>query len=164
MHFESGLSRARTPSAWNVNSTSGSSKPNAKVLGELSERLDVDVASVETGERRYHRVLNSTESHTTAVGTVKVRRTPYRCGHERAVVPMELRVGMVDGHWTPPAARQARCVVAQLTPKEGPAIPTRSLSLPCVESWQHPYRLSSELFTPGSSICYSRTRNGPDKS
>ena len=93
-----------------------------EVLGELLERLDVDVASVEIGERRYHRVLNSTETYTTAVGAVKVRRTLYRCGRERAVVPMELRVGMVEGHWTPLAARQASGVVAQMTPKEGEAL------------------------------------------
>ena len=39
-----------------------------EVLGELLERLDVDVPSVEIGERRYHRVLDSTETYTTAVG------------------------------------------------------------------------------------------------
>ena len=84
--------------------------------------MDVDVASVKIGERRYQRVLESTESYTTAVGTVKVRRTLYRCGRERAVVPMELRAGIVQGHWTPLAARQASCVVAQMTPKEGAAL------------------------------------------
>ena len=93
-----------------------------EVLGELLERLNVDVASVKIGERRYRRVLESTESYTTAVGTVKVRRTLYRCGRERAVVPMELRAGIVQGHWTPLAARQASCVVAQMTPKEGAAL------------------------------------------
>ena len=90
-----------------------------EVLGELLERLDVNVASVEIGERRYHRVLESTETYTTAVGTVKVRRTLYRHGREAAMVPMELRAGIVEGHWTPLAARQASCVVAQMTPKEG---------------------------------------------
>lgn len=78
-----------------------------EVLGELLERLDVDVASVEIGERRYHRVLESTETYTTAVGAVKVRRTLYRHGRAAAVVPMELRAGIVEGHWTPLAARQA---------------------------------------------------------
>ena len=82
----------------------------------------MDVASVKIGERRYQRVLESTESYTTAVGTVKVRRTLYRCGRERAVEPMELRAGIVQGHWTPLAARQASCVVAQMTPKEGAAL------------------------------------------
>ena len=90
-----------------------------EVLGELLERLDVNVASVEIGERRYHRVLRSTESYTTAVGTVKVNRTLYRCGRERVVVPMELRAGIVEGHWSPLAARQASCVVARMTPTEG---------------------------------------------
>ena len=93
-----------------------------EVLGELLERLDVDARSVEIGGRRLHRVLNSTESYTTAVGAVKVSRTLYRCGPERAVVPMELRAGIVEGHWTPLAARQASGVVAQMTPNEGEAL------------------------------------------
>ena len=66
-----------------------------EVLGELLESLDVDVPYVEIDERRYHRVLDSTESYTTAVGAVKVRRTLYRCGRERAVAPMERRAGIV---------------------------------------------------------------------
>ena len=93
-----------------------------EVLGQLLESLDVDVASVEIGGRRCHRVLRSTETYTTAVGTVTARRTLYRCGRERAVVPMELRAGIVEGHWTPLAAHQASCVVAQMTPTEGEAL------------------------------------------
>ena len=89
---------------------------------EVLESLDVDMPSVEIGERRLHRVLNSTESYTTAVGPVKVARTLYRSGRERAVAPMELRAGIVEGHWTPLAARQASCVVAQMTPSEGEAL------------------------------------------
>ena len=93
-----------------------------EVLGQLLERLDVDVPSVEIGGRRYHRVLRSTETYTTAVGTVTAKRTLYRCGRERAVVPMELRAGIVEGYWTALAARQASCVVAQMTPSEGEAL------------------------------------------
>lgn len=93
-----------------------------EVLGELLERLDVDAPSVELAGRRYHRVLRSTESYTTAVGPVTAGRTLYRCGRERAVVPMELRAGIVEGHWTPLAARQASCVVARMTPSEGEAL------------------------------------------
>ena len=109
----------KASSAWNVNSMSDSSRPSARCWGSCWSASTWDVASVEIGERRYHRVLDSTETYTTAVGAVKVRRTLYRCGRERAVVPMELRAGMVEGHWTPLAARQASCVVAQMTPKEG---------------------------------------------
>ena len=93
-----------------------------EMLGELLERLDVDVPSVEIAGRRYHRVLRSTETYTTAVGPVTAKRTLYRCKGERAVVPMERRAGIVEGHWTPLAARQASCVVAQMTPSEGEAL------------------------------------------
>ena len=93
-----------------------------EVLGQLLERLDVDVASVVIGGCRHHRVLHSTETYTTTVGTVRVKRTLYRCARERAVAPMELRAGIVEGHWTPLAARQASRVVAQMTPSEGEAL------------------------------------------
>ena len=53
---------------------------------------------------------------------MKVARTLYRSARERAVVPMELRAGIVEGHWTPLAARQASRVVAQMTPSEGEAL------------------------------------------
>ena len=87
-----------------------------EVLGELLERLDINAPALEIDQRRYHRVLDSTASYTTAVGTVSVKRTLYRCGRERAVVPMELRAGIVEGHWTPLAARQASHMVAEMTP------------------------------------------------
>ena len=92
------------------------------VLGELLERFDMDVRSVEIAGRRYHRVLHSTETYTTAVGTVRANRTLHRHGRERTVVPMELRAGIVEGHWTPPAARQASRMVAQMTPSECEAL------------------------------------------
>ena len=83
------------------------------------EHLDVDVASVEIAGRCHRRVLRSTETCTSAVGTVKAKRTLYRCGRGRAVVPMELRAGIVEGYWTLLAARQTSRVVAEMTPSEG---------------------------------------------
>ena len=50
------------------------------------------------------------------------RRTLYRCGGERAMVPMEWRAGIVAGHWTGLAARQASVLVAHVTPQEGEAV------------------------------------------
>ena len=98
-----------------------------EVLGQLLERFDVDVASVGIGGRRYHRVLRSTETYTTAVGTVTAKRTLYRCGRERAVVAMALRAGIVEGHWTALAARQASGVVAQMR--------RRAKARRCCASW-----------------------------
>ena len=93
-----------------------------EVLGEALERLDVDVPHVEIEGQRHHRVLRSAHGYTTAAGPVTVERTLYRCGRGRAVVPVELRAGIVEGHWTPLAARQASVVVAQMTPQEGEAL------------------------------------------
>ena len=89
-----------------------------EVLGETLERLDVDLPFIEIDGRRHYRVLGSSETYTTAVGPVQVRRTLYRCGRGRAVVPMELRAGIIEGHWTALAARQANYLVAHLTPQE----------------------------------------------
>ena len=86
-----------------------------EVVGETLARLDVDLPFVEIEGRRYRRVLRSHATYTSAAGAVGVHRTLYRCGGERAVVPMEMRAGIVAGHWTTLAARQASVVVAHLT-------------------------------------------------
>ena len=93
-----------------------------EVVGETLERLDVDLPFVEMEGRRYHRVLRSHATYTSAAGAVGVHRTLYRCGGERAMVPMEWRAGIVAGHWTGLAARQASVLVAHVTPQEGEAV------------------------------------------
>jgi len=93
-----------------------------EVLGETLERLDVNLPHVDIDGRRHHRVLGGPETYTTAVGPVTVRRTLYRCARRRAAVPMELRAGIVEGHWTPLAARQASYLVAHVTPQEGESV------------------------------------------
>ncbi len=89
-----------------------------EVLGDSLSRFDVDVPSVVIEGRVHHRVLRSSESYTTAVGPVTVDRTLYRAGKERAVIPLELRAGIIAGHWTPLAARQGAFLVAHLTPQD----------------------------------------------
>ena len=51
-------------------------------------------------------------------------RSWYRPGHGggRAVCPLALRAGIIEGAWTPWAAKQATWVVAHLTPQEGEAL------------------------------------------
>ena len=82
------------------------------LLAHELEQLDVDRPAV-TIER-----LRSTATYTSAVGPVTVLRTLYRAGCEPAVVPLELRAGIIEGHWTPRAAHQASYLVAHLTPQE----------------------------------------------
>ena len=107
-----------------------------EVLAEGLERFDVDVPYVHIDGRRHQRVLRASETYTSAVGAVTVMRTLYRAGTGKSVVPLELRTGIVEGHWTPLAARQASFLVAQLTPQEcadtlrelGNMVPSKSTS------------------------------------
>jgi hypothetical protein len=78
----------------------------------------VDLPYVDIDGVRHHRVLRSTETYLSAVGPLTVERTLYRAGRARAVVPLELRAGIVAGYWTPLAARQAAFLIAHLTPQE----------------------------------------------
>ena len=87
------------------------------LAGEL-ESLDIDLPYVSIEGCTHHRVLRSSETYTSAVGPITVMRTLYRRGKGQAVVPMELRAGIVEGHWTPLAARQASYLVAHMTPQE----------------------------------------------
>jgi hypothetical protein len=88
------------------------------VLGEELERLDVNLPQLVLAGRVHHRVLRSAMTYTSAAGPVKVMRTLYRQGSSRSVAPLEGRAGIVGGHFTPRAARQALWAVAHLTPQD----------------------------------------------
>lgn len=91
-----------------------------EVMKEELERLDVDVPVVEVEGEPCRRVLRCEETYWSAAGPVRVDRTLYRGRDQtRTVCPMELRAGVVEGRWTPLAAKQASWVVAHLTPQEG---------------------------------------------
>ncbi len=92
-----------------------------EVLAEELARLDVDLPTVTIEGEVYRQVVRCEESYTSAAGPVRVIRSLYRRRGEgdRTVCPLELRAGMVEGRWTPLAARQAAFVVAHLTPQEG---------------------------------------------
>jgi hypothetical protein len=86
---------------------------------ELS-RFDLDVAALEIDGERYCRVLRCETTYNSAVGPVRVERSLYRCAPSgQALCPLELRAGLIEGYWTPLAAKQAAWVVAHLTPQEG---------------------------------------------
>lgn len=93
-----------------------------EVLGAQLERLDVDMPFVVIDGRRHHCVFEGPKRYMTAAGPVSVKRRLYRCSADRAVVPVELRAGIIDGYWTPLAARQASYLVAHVTPQEGESV------------------------------------------
>lgn len=92
----------------------------AEFVAEELARLDVDAPAVEIDGVPHRRVLRCSQTYMTAAGPVSVERTLYstRQDSERAVCPMELRAGVVEGYFTPLAAQNAAWAVAHLTPGE----------------------------------------------
>ena len=92
----------------------------AEVIGEALERFDVDVPEILIDGIRHRRVLRCPKTYLTAVGPVSLERSLYstRQSSDRAACPMELGAGIVEGFWTPLAAKQAAWSVAHLVPRE----------------------------------------------
>lgn len=86
------------------------------VAAELA-RYDVAAERIEVGGVDYQRLPAATETYMSAAGPVTVARHLYRPAgrNRRSICPLELRAGMVAGHWTPRAARLAAYVSAELT-------------------------------------------------
>src|SRR5438067_13491733 len=79
-----------------------------EALGHALARFDLDVPALEVDGERYHRVLRCATTYHSAAGPVRVERSRYRSprgGH--AVCPLALRAGLIEGSWTPLAAKQA---------------------------------------------------------
>jgi hypothetical protein len=92
-----------------------------EALSEELARLDINEPLVEVGGIVYRQVKRCEETYFSAAGPLRVERSLYstRAHGERAICPLELRAGIVEGRWTPQAAKQATWVVAHLTPGEG---------------------------------------------
>jgi len=92
------------------------------LLAEELERADVDADAIEVEGTGYRRVLRAAQTYMTTAGPVTVERALFKDrsnDHEHCIVPLDLKVGMVDGFWTPMAAQQATWVVSQMTPQTG---------------------------------------------
>jgi hypothetical protein len=91
-----------------------------EVLSEELARWDVDMPRLAIDGESYRQVLRSETVYLSAAGPVRVERSLYGRGRagEVALCPVELRAGIVEGYWTPRAARQAIATVAQMPPGE----------------------------------------------
>ena len=79
----------------------------AEVIKKDVERHDLDTEGIIVGERSYRRKHRAKKVYMTSAGKIEVERTVYveRGGHGGgAVVPLEKRLGLVDGYWTQRAA------------------------------------------------------------
>ena len=90
-----------------------------EILGEEMARADVDLEAIEVNGVVYRKSVRSSDEYFTAAGPVRVERTLYRdrtTDSPLSLSPMELRLGIVEGRWTPHAANLATWVVSQMTP------------------------------------------------
>jgi hypothetical protein len=85
------------------------------VAEELS-RYDVRAEQIEIEGVPYRPVLQTATTYLSTAGPVRIERQLYRPAGRAAksVCPLELRAGIIQGYWTPRAARQGAFVVAQL--------------------------------------------------
>lgn len=92
-----------------------------ELLAEELARYDVEAEEITVNGQRYSLVGASPETYLTTAGPVTVERHVYRPAHHRAchVCPLEMRAGVIEGYFTPAAARQAAFVTAQLPPTQG---------------------------------------------
>jgi len=115
-------------------------------LRRAGGRCELDGPTLETAGARSHRVLRCATTSNRAAGPLRVARRVSRQqpARARAVCPLDLRAGILEGSWTPLAAQQAPWVVAQLTPQEGEARltwrGTRTPSTRTLERWPTPRR------------------------
>ena len=94
-----------------------------EVVGEGLSQFDMDAPVVEVDGQRYRQVYRGEKRYLSAAGEVRVERSLYRAKPgDQAICPLEMQAGIVDGYWTPLAARQGVWVTAQLPPAEGEAL------------------------------------------
>ena len=89
------------------------------VMAEILAQYDINIPFIMLNEKEYRQVLRCEQTYTSAVGQIRVERSLYRAKNEtQSICPLELRAGIVEGVWSPTAAKQALLVVSQLTPYE----------------------------------------------
>lgn len=95
-----------------------------ELLKEELARYDVTAKQIEVDGVVYRYTMTSSETYLSAAGHITVTRNLYRPSGRgsRSICPLELRAGIIGGHWTPRAARQAAYVMAHLTPGNSEAL------------------------------------------
>jgi hypothetical protein len=88
-------------------------------LASILEAYDIDVPQFEYQGVTYKKAIRDSKRYMSASGEVAVERSLYR--NERngqTYCPLEMRSGVVEGFWTPQAAKHAIHVVSLVTPAE----------------------------------------------
>ena len=122
-----------------------------ELLAEELARADVDAEAVEVHGVTYRRAVRSNGRYQTAAGEVLVERTLYRNredGHQgRSFAALDRNVGIINGQWTPMAAKQAAWLVAHMTPAQGEELLQRMGNM-------EPSRSSLERLPKDLQVCW----------
>jgi hypothetical protein len=96
------------------------SEAEREFVGEELARLDVTLPEVVIDGVRHRRVISGSGEYMTAAGPVSVLRHRYRAvgTNGQSECPLELRAGLVEGFFTPLAARMGLWAVTHLRPAE----------------------------------------------
>lgn len=92
----------------------------AEILARQVERFDVEADEIEVDGQPYRFKMKSTRQYCGLSGTFTIERSLFvpRSRDGKAVAPLDLRAGIVEGTWTPLAARAMALAVQGSTPKE----------------------------------------------
>jgi len=91
----------------------------SEILADDLQRLDVDAEQVTVDGVEHRQVLESPQTYFGQLGAMRVVRHLYRPrGGGRTICPLELRAGIVEGAWTPRAARLMVLMVAEIPPSD----------------------------------------------
>lgn len=83
---------------------------------ELLSLNDINTRSITIDGKRYHRCLeNSEKTYQSLFGPITVKRCLYRNKkHKETLCPLEKLTGIVEGFWTPHAARSALLFLSEM--------------------------------------------------
>jgi hypothetical protein len=88
------------------------------MVQETLSQYDINTAIIVRDGKVYRQVLRQDRTYISAAGSVTVERSLYRA-EGRCICPLELQAGIIEGFWTPSAARLGCYVTAQLSPYQG---------------------------------------------
>jgi len=92
------------------------SKVEVALYEKALEQYDLNVSTIEVEGLFYKQVLRKEKTYYSSAGPVKVERSLYRRADGKSLCPLELQAGIIEGNWTPTAARIGYYVSAELTP------------------------------------------------
>ena len=133
------------------------------MVQETLSHYDINTPIIVRDGKVYRQVLRQNKTYTSAAGPVEVERSLYRA-EEQCICPLELQAGIIEGYWTPMAARLGCYVTAQLSPYQGEKLfeefgrlqPSKSaltrLSTQLGETWESEQTQLERLFCADITI------------